>query len=57
MPATARTAVVAARLDRYGRVDEVPAPAVLHERGLLAVAVLALAVVPACRERDKGVFR
>src|SRR3546814_11512858 len=57
VPTAAWATVVASGLDRHRRVDEVPVCAVLYKRGLFAVAVFPLAVVPACGEGDKGVFR
>src|SRR3546814_15764064 len=57
VPTATWATVVASGLDRHRRVDEVPVCAVLYKRGLFAVAVFPLAVVPACGEGDKGVFR
>src|SRR5690606_40360791 len=52
-----RSGVVAARFQRHGRVDEVPAAGVLDEGRAFAVGVIPLAVVPAGGEGDPGVLR
>ena len=53
LPAGAWAGVVAPGLEAHRGVDEVPVPAVVHEGRALAVAVLAVVVVPARREGVK----
>lgn len=57
LPAAAQTYIIPPGLYFHCRVDEVPAPIVLYEGGLLAVAVFTAAVMPACGKGDEGVFR
>src|SRR5690606_24516684 len=56
LPAAAGAGIVATGAQGYRRVEKVPVAAVLDEGRALAVAVLAVAVVPAGSEGDEGML-